>query len=227
MKTAWIVRPRNEGTLTFQYHPQDQPPSLVIFSPHHRGRGEGKGMQRDMNAAVNNNAEGKDTIMRRELALTVICLLSPTLAWGQFGIFGDQTAEEAGGASATSIPGPPTTKVKVESPKSGLSVGRFQLVTSSNESKSLFLIDTATGCMWQRLENQKANRSTFVEVNVENLHWSYGSGTQQLLTDRIEGSTLTDVQKRALKEELRKTGCGLSSNLVLTPGRPQPQGGGQ
>ena len=165
--------------------------------------------------------------MRRELALTVMCLLTPSLAWAQFGIFGDQTTEEAGEASATSLPGPPASKVKAESPKSGLPVGRFQLVTSSNESKSLFLIDTATGCMWQRLENQKADRSTFVEVNVENLHWSHGSGTQRILTDRIEGSNLTEEQKRGLKEELRKMGCGLSSNLVLAPGRPQPQGSGQ
>ncbi len=184
-------------------------------------------MQGDMNAAVNNNAEGKDTIMRRELALTVICLLSPSLAWAQFGIFGEKTAEEAAGASAASIPGPPTSQVKVESPKFGLRVGRFQLVTSSNESKSLFLIDTATGCLWQRASIQEGTRSTFVEVNVENLHWSHGSGTQRILTDRIEGSALTEVQKRGLKEELRKMGCGLSSNLILAPGRPQPQGSGQ
>ena len=184
-------------------------------------------MQGDSNAAVNNNTAGKDTIMRRELVLTVICLMSPSLAWAQFGIFGEKTAEEAATASATVTPGPPTSQVKAQPPKLGLRVGRFQLVPSPNESKSLFLIDTATGCLWQRADIQGGNRSTFVEVNVENLHWSHGSGTQRILTDRIEGSALTEVQKRGLKEELRKMGCGLSSNLILAPGRPQPQGSGQ
>ena len=63
---------------------------------------------------------------------------------------------------------------------------------------------------------------TFVEVDVENLHWSYGSGAQQLLAERIDASNLTDEQKTGLKGELRKTGCGLSSNLVLIPGRRNP-----
>ena len=60
---------------------------------------------------------------------------------------------------------------------------------------------------------------TFVEVDVTNLHWSWGSGAQSILTSRIDGSNLDDKQKRMLKESLQKTACGLSS-VVLTPGAP-------
>ena len=165
--------------------------------------------------------------MRCALIATVMCLLSPNLAWAQFGIFGDQTAEEEAGTKTSETPDPGKSQMSVQAPSPGSQVGRFQLVPSPDKSQDFFLIDTATGCIWHRVENQKTNRSTFVEVNVENLHWSHGSGTQRILTDRIEGSTLTDAQKGTLKEELRKMGCGLSSSLVLAPGRPQPQGSGQ
>ncbi|MGH7701641.1 MAG: hypothetical protein ACREMO_00975, partial [Gemmatimonadales bacterium] len=81
-----------------------------------------------------------------------------------------------------------------------------------------------TGCIWHQIQNQETKRTTFVEVDTENLHWSWGSGAQQVLASRIDGANLANEQKRALKEELQKTACGLS-NVVLTPGPPAPAGG--
>ena len=95
--------------------------------------------------------------------------------------------------------------------------GRFQLVVVPGHSGSPFLLDTSTGCIWHQVQNDQTKRTTFVEVDVENLHWSWGSGAQQILASRVDGSNLTDDQKRILKESLQKTGCGLS-NVVLTPG---------
>lgn len=100
------------------------------------------------------------------------------------------------------------------------SLGRFQLFVAPGHSGSPFLLDTTTGCIWHQVQNDQTKRTTFVEVDVENLHWSWGSGAQQILASRVDGSNLTDEQKRLLKESLQKTGCGLS-NVVLTPG-PAP-----
>lgn len=100
---------------------------------------------------------------------------------------------------------------------------RFQLFTAPGHSGSPFLLDTATGCIWHQVQNDQTKRTTFVEVDVENLHWSWGSGAQQILASRVDGSNLTDEQKRLLKESIQKTGCGLS-NVVLTPG-PAPAAG--
>jgi hypothetical protein len=94
--------------------------------------------------------------------------------------------------------------------------GRYQLVVVPSHSGSPFLLDTLTGCVWHIVQNPETRRSTFVEVDVENLHWSWGSGAQQLLASRIDSSNLTDEQKRALKQELQRSGCGFS-NVVLTP----------
>ena len=96
-------------------------------------------------------------------------------------------------------------------------IGRFQLIVVPGHSGSPFLIDTTTGCIWHQIQHQETKRTTFVEVDVENLHWSWGSGAQQTLASRIDSSNLKDEQKRAMKEGLQKTACGLS-NLVLTPG---------
>lgn len=101
--------------------------------------------------------------------------------------------------------------------------GRFQLVVVPGHSGSPFLLDTATGCVWHGIQNPETKRSTFVEVDVENLHWSWGSGAQQLLASRIDASNLSDEQKRTLKQDLQKAGCGLS-NVVLTPS-PAPAAG--
>ena len=101
--------------------------------------------------------------------------------------------------------------------------GRYQLVVVPGHSGSPFLIDTATGCIWHLIQHQETKRSTFIEVDVENLHWSWGSGAQQLLASRIDASNLAEEQKRALKQDLQKTACGLS-NVVLTPGPPAGAG---
>jgi len=95
--------------------------------------------------------------------------------------------------------------------------GRFQMFLAPGHSGSPFLLDTITGCIWHQVQNEQTKRTTFVEVDVENLHWSWGSGAQQILASRVDGSNLTDDQKRLLKESLQRTGCGLS-NVVLTPG---------
>ncbi len=96
-------------------------------------------------------------------------------------------------------------------------IGRFQLIVVPGHPGSPFLIDTTTGCIWHQVQHQETKRTTFVEVDVENLHWSWGSGAQQVLASRVDSSNLTDEQKRAMKKGLQKTACGLS-NLVLTPG---------
>ncbi|HSF34249.1 MAG TPA: hypothetical protein VLK82_27810 [Candidatus Tectomicrobia bacterium] len=56
-------------------------------------------------------------------------------------------------------------------------VGRFQLVSVSiGQQAGVFLLDTATGCTWQLCANPDTKRLTFIELDVENLHWSWGSG---------------------------------------------------
>lgn len=94
--------------------------------------------------------------------------------------------------------------------------GRYQLVAVTGHQGSPFLLDTATGCVWHLVQNTETKRSTFIEMDVENLHWSWGSGSQQLLAARVDASNLNDEQKRALKQEVQKTGCGVSP-VVLTP----------
>ncbi len=131
--------------------------------------------------------------MRRLLSLFVCFALIPSVAFAQ-----------AGG------PAPGTTPP----------AGRYQLVVVPGHSGSPFLIDTATGCIWHLIQSQETKRSTLIEVDVENLHWSWGSGAQQVLASRIDASNLPDEQKRTLKQDLQKTGCGLS-HVVLTPG-PAP-----
>lgn len=96
-------------------------------------------------------------------------------------------------------------------------VGRFQLVAVSGQQSTLFLLDTVTGCTWQLAQNPETKRLAFSEMDVENLHWSWGSGSQQILAQKIEASNQPEEQKRVLKEELRRTACGWTL-VVLTPG---------
>lgn len=128
--------------------------------------------------------------MRRTLVILLMCLALPTMA------FADASALAPGGASPA---------------------GRFQLFVVPGHVGNPFLVDTVSGCVWHLFHDEKAKRSTFIEVDVENLHWSWGSGAQQVLVSRVDAANLTDEQKRVLKQELQKTGCGLSS-VVLTPG---------
>ena len=96
-------------------------------------------------------------------------------------------------------------------------VGRFQLVSvSAGQQAGVFLLDTATGCAWQLGANPDTKRLTFIEMDVENLHWSWGSGAQQKLAQKIDESKLSEDQKTQLKQELNKTACGWTP-VVLTP----------
>lgn len=101
-------------------------------------------------------------------------------------------------------------------------VGRFQLVSvSAGQQAGVFLVDTASGCTWQLGRNQETNRLTFVEMDVENLHWSWGSGAQQKLAQKIDESKMPSEQKTLLKQELNRTACGWTP-VVLTPPPPPP-----
>ena len=104
--------------------------------------------------------------------------------------------------------------------------GRYQLVVASAVPGSPFLVDTTTGCVWSAIQDQENRRTAFIEVEVQNLHWSLGS--QALLSQRIDSSPeLNADQKRALKGELERTRCGQFS-VLLSPeqaGGAAPAGG--
>jgi hypothetical protein len=103
-------------------------------------------------------------------------------------------------------------------------VGRFQLVAlAAGQQAGVFLLDTATGCTWQLGANPDTKRLTFIEVDVENLHWSWGSGSQQKLVEKIDESRLPEDQKAALKQELQKTACGWTPS-VAPPASTGPAG---
>ena len=103
-----------------------------------------------------------------------------------------------------------------------VNVGRFQLVSvSAGQQAGVFLIDSHSGCTWQLSSNSDTNRLSFVEMDVENLHWSFGSGAQQRLAQKIDESNLPADQKRLIKQELNKTSCGVTP-IVLTPGQAAP-----
>ena len=104
------------------------------------------------------------------------------------------------------------------------STGRFQLVSvAAGQQAGVFLLDTATGCTWQLGANPDTKRLTFIEMDVENLHWSWGSGAQQKLVQKIDESRLPEEQKTLLKQELNKTACGWTPG-VLTPSSAGPAG---
>jgi len=103
-----------------------------------------------------------------------------------------------------------------------VNVGRFQLVSvSAGQQAGVFMIDTASGCTWQLGSNPETKRLTFIEMDIENLHWSWGSGAQQKLAGKIEESKLPEEQQRLLKRELKKTACGWTP-IVLTPSPSTP-----
>jgi hypothetical protein len=110
-------------------------------------------------------------------------------------------------------------------PAPSVPVGRFQLVSvAAGQQAGVFLLDTATGCTWQLGSNPDTKRLTFIEMDIENLHWSWGSGAQQKLAQKIDESRLPEEQKNLLKQELTKTACGWTP-VVLTP--PQPGASGR
>ncbi len=101
-----------------------------------------------------------------------------------------------------------------QSSGSSQSAGRYQLVTMGT-SASTFLIDTSNGCVWHLVQNEKTKRPTFIEADVENLHWGWGSGAQQILAAQIEALN-KEEQKIILKQKLQKTECG-QFNVTLSP----------
>jgi len=66
------------------------------------------------------------------------------------------------------------------------------------------------------VQNEKTMRPTFIEADVENLHWGWGSGAQQILAAQIDSLNHTEDQKRILKQNLQKTECG-QFNVTLSP----------
>ncbi len=107
--------------------------------------------------------------------------------------------------------------ITVGSASAQINVGRFQLVSvSAGQQAGVFLIDTASGCTWQLASKPETKRLTFVEMDIENLHWSWGSGAQQKLAQKVEESNLSDEQKRVLKQQLTRTACGWTP-VVLPP----------
>jgi hypothetical protein len=103
-------------------------------------------------------------------------------------------------------------------------VSRFQLVSvAAGQQAGVFLLDTATGCTWQLGANPDTKRLSFIEIDVENLHWSWGSGAQQKLIQKIDESKLPEEQKTLLKQELNKTACGWTP-MLLTPSSAGPAG---
>jgi hypothetical protein len=125
------------------------------------------------------------------------------------------------GSERASVPQQPPSPLSQATPATSAPsfppIGRFQLLSVPDDPMSPFLLDTATGCLWHRLTQGDTKRVSFIEIDVENLHWSWGGGTQQVLAARIESSNLSDQQKRLFKEGLQKTACGVT-NVVLTPG---------
>ena len=108
--------------------------------------------------------------------------------------------------SASQTPGSPSSS-------------RYQLVAAGNTGGP-FLVDTTTGCVWHLVQNEKTKRPTFIEADVENLHWGWGSGAQQILAAQIDSLNHSEDQKRILKQNLQKTECG-QFNVTLSPEGPR------
>jgi hypothetical protein len=114
-----------------------------------------------------------------------------------------------------------TPSYEVAAQPASMPVGRFQLISvAAGQQSGVFLLDTTTGCTWQLGANPDTKRLTFLEMDVENLHWSWGSGAQQKLARKIDETKLPEEQKTLLKQELHKTACG------WTPGLPAPSSAG-
>ena len=100
-------------------------------------------------------------------------------------------------------------------PASPAPEGRYQLVVVPGYSGNPFLIDTSTGCVWHFAQNDKTKRVTFIETDVENLHWGWGSGAQQILAAQIDTLSAPEAEKKVLRQNLQKTECG-QFNVTLS-----------
>jgi len=119
------------------------------------------------------------------------------------------------------IPKDSQPKIDAASQTSGSpqSFGRYQLLPAGSTGGP-FLLDTSTGCVWHLVQNEKTKRPTFIEADVENLHWGWGSGAQQILAAQIDSLNHSEDQKRILKQNLQKTECG-QFNVTLSPEGPR------
>jgi hypothetical protein len=131
-------------------------------------------------------------------------------------IFLAVTATGCTTAPAVSKDAPPKSDSATSTATTPQSVGRYQLVPASAGPGSLFLIDTSTGCVWHLVQNEKTKRPTFIEADVENLHWGWGSGAQQILAAQIDSLNYPAEHKKTLKQTLQKTECG-QFNVTLAP----------
>jgi hypothetical protein len=130
----------------------------------------------------------------------------------------------AGWSSCTAPAGaqrdsPPKIETIPPSTGSTSSFGRYQLLPAGSTGGP-FLLDTSTGCVWHLVQNEKTRRPTFIEADVENLHWGWGSGAQQILAAQIDSLNQPEDQKRILKQNLQKTECG-HFNVTLSPEGPR------
>ena len=129
------------------------------------------------------------------------------------------------GESGCTVPTatPKDSQLKIDSapqtPGSPQSFGRYQLLAAGSTGGP-FLLDTSTGCVWHLVQNEKTKRPTFIEADVENLHWGWGSGAQQILAAQIDSLNHSEDQKRILKQNLQKTECG-QFNVTLSPEGPR------
>ena len=130
----------------------------------------------------------------------------------------------AGGSSCTAPAvaqkdSPPKIDSMSQTAGGATSFGRYQLLAAGSTGGP-FLIDTSTGCVWHLVQNEKTKRPTFIEADVENLHWGWGSGAQQILAAQIDSLNQSEDQKRILKQNLQKTECG-QFNVTLSPEGPR------
>src|SRR6185295_2101803 len=144
--------------------------------------------QHDIRASAARAATNRGGIQmgRLGLVLAVLVLCSSTSV-----LAATKTSETSSPRSSEM-----TTRTNEQTGDMHANNGRFQLFVAPGHSGSPFLLDTTTGCIWHQVQNDTTKRTTFVEVDVENLHWSWGSGAQQILASRVDGSNLTDEQKR-------------------------------
>lgn len=145
---------------------------------------------------------------RVSTAFALICIVLAAVSNGCAGPTGVQKE------SAPKVDSPPLTIGTSQPP------GRYQLVTGSSNTAGPFLIDTSTGCVWHMVQNEKTKRPTFIEADVENLHWGWGSGAQQILAAQIDSLNYPEEQKRTVKQNLQKTECG-QFNVTLSSESPR------
>jgi hypothetical protein len=140
----------------------------------------------------------------RRLAGFAVSMLVLTVGWSG-------CASSHGPVSPDPVPTPKTSSGTLLTPAEG----RYQLVVVPGNPPNPFLVDTTNGCVWHLVQNEKTKRATFIETDVENLHWGWGSGAQQILAGQIDALNSPEADKKVLKQNLQKTECG-QFNVTLS-----------